>query len=248
MLHIKRGPIRVGVSPISYSTSAATMKTTTLLVSALSALSGLAAAASSSHSSSTTHSSSTSHSASSSASSTSSAAASTSTNGYLTNYSTVTNSTFSFGSHYAVLNLDLINALVGSVAGTTAGDAWINSTATWIDAVNAQDPKPLSIFSRIYFSNVMKPELGPETPFAVVGNSIPGDGTVNDTYTDIYPSFMVNTTSDVVVQKARYYAGAGNQLEEILRSQLIDTVILVRPESPPPPLTLTSPLLSRFSF
>lgn len=51
--------------------------------------------------------------------------------------------------------------------------------------------------------------------------------TVNATVTQIYSDFSVDETAgDVVLQKTRYYAGTGNALEEILRAQGIDTVIL----------------------
>jgi len=133
-------------------------------------------------------------------------------------------STLSFGRHYAVLNLDLITALVSGVATTPAGSAWIANTARWIDAVHAQVPAPLSIFTRIYFSNSHKPEIGPASPFAQVGGAL---GTASSNLTEIYPAFTVDEAAgDVVLQKSRYYAGAGNGLEEILRAQQIDTVIL----------------------
>ncbi|KAK3117010.1 hypothetical protein LTR53_002031 [Teratosphaeriaceae sp. CCFEE 6253] len=132
--------------------------------------------------------------------------------------------TLSFGQHYAVLNLDLINAIVAGVATSPAGSAWIANTVTWINAVHALTPAPLSIFTRIYFSNSHKPEIGPASPFAQVGGAL---GTASSNLTEIYPAFYVNDTAgDVVLQKTRYYAGAGNGLEEILRAQQIDTVIL----------------------
>ncbi|KAI5363281.1 Putative isochorismatase [Septoria linicola] len=110
------------------------------------------------------------------------------------------------------------------IVNTTAGKAFINSTATWIDAVHAQKPPPLSIFTRIFFSNARQPEIGPKSPFAQVASSL---GTSNDSNTFIYPAFRVNEAAgDVVLQKTRYYAGAGNGLEEILRAQQIDTVVL----------------------
>jgi len=138
--------------------------------------------------------------------------------------STVTNTSLSFGQHYAVLNLDLINALISSVADTTAGSAFINNTARWIDAVHAQNPPPLSIFTRIYFLNAHQPEIGPNTPFAQVGGAL---GTANSTETMLYPAFNFDEAAgDTVLQKTRYYAGAGNALEEMLRAQQIDTVIL----------------------
>jgi hypothetical protein len=56
---------------------------------------------------------------------------------------------FDFGRYYAVLNLDLINVIVEAIEDTPAGKTFINSTAKWIDAVHAQDPAPLSIFTRI---------------------------------------------------------------------------------------------------
>lgn len=47
--------------------------------------------------------------------------------------SAVTNSSFSFGQHYAVLNLDMINGLVSNVNNTEAGNKWISNTANWIN-------------------------------------------------------------------------------------------------------------------
>jgi nicotinamidase-related amidase len=134
------------------------------------------------------------------------------------------NSTFSFGQHYAVLNLDLINGLVAPLASDPAGKAFIRNTACWIDAVHAQTPAPLSIFTRIYFLNAKKPEIKPGSGFASVSAALT---TANASATQLYPAFHVNEAEgDVVLQKTRYYAGTGNPLEEILRSQSIDTVIL----------------------
>ncbi|KAK5117249.1 hypothetical protein LTR62_005866 [Meristemomyces frigidus] len=134
------------------------------------------------------------------------------------------NETLSFGQHYAVLNLDLINGLVAPIANTTEGEAFISCTSKWINAVAALTPKPLTFFSRIYFSNSHNPEISDSTPFKNVGGSL---GTASSNATMIYPAFHVNETAgDVVIQKTRYYAGAGNGLEEILRAQRIDTVVL----------------------
>ncbi|KAF2220436.1 Isochorismatase-like protein, partial [Elsinoe ampelina] len=132
------------------------------------------------------------------------------------------NETLSFGKNYAVLNLDLINGIVGSVVNTTQGDAWIRNTARWIDAVHATASPPLTIFTRIFFSTPQKPEIGPNAPFAQVGGAL---GTSDDPLTEIFPAFTVEE-NDAVLTKIRYYAGAGNALEEILSSQGIDTVVL----------------------
>ncbi|GLA46066.1 hypothetical protein AnigIFM63604_008853, partial [Aspergillus niger] len=150
----------------------------------------------------------------------------TSKPGYSRNItSTVTDPSFSFGQHYAVLNLDLIDGLVANVNTTKAGQLWIDNVANWIDAsVHKQDPPPLSIFTRIFFSNTYRPELG-NAPFASAVTSL-GNATASSPDSQIYSAFKTLDNWDVVLQKARYYAGAGNQLEEILSSQNIDTVIL----------------------
>lgn len=141
------------------------------------------------------------------------------------------NQTISFGTQYAVLNLDLITALVAPLANTTAGQSFISSTSRWIDAVHAQNPTPVTIFTRILFANSRQPEIGaPDVPFNQVAGGLPGGGTENQTATQLYEAF-VPTGFDVVVPKVRYYAGAGNALEIILSSQKIDTVILVSSHS-----------------
>lgn len=72
----------------------------------------------------------------------------------------------------------------------------------------------------------MRPELGPSDPILAALGAF-GNITVDNPVTDIYPSFKPLEDWDVVLQKVRYYAGAGNGLEEILSSQHIDTVVLV---------------------
>lgn len=157
---------------------------------------------------------------------TSTSSQSTSTPGYFTDFSTLPgNNTFSFGRHYAVLNLDLIVGLVSGIADTPSGQTFINCTAKWISAVHSQSPPPLSIFTRIYFSNAYRPEIGPATPFGAAVAAL-GNATSTSPQSQLYPAF-VPSGGDVVLQKSRYYAGAGNGLEEILASQQIDTVILV---------------------
>lgn len=134
------------------------------------------------------------------------------------------NGTFSFGQHYAVLNLDLIVGLVSGVATTSEGQAFIQNTKTWIDAVHAQSPPPLSIFSRIYFANARKPEIKPGGAFS---KTSAGLTTAADPKTQIYPAFTVDyDAGDVVVQKTGYSATRGNALLDILQAQGIDTVIL----------------------
>lgn len=163
--------------------------------------------------------------------------------GYFTATSTLPhNDTFSFGTHYAVLNLDLINLLVSSVANYSSGTEFIACTAKWIDTVHAQKPPPLSIFTRIYFANSHYPDIAPGSAFAMeLGiNGSSGDSgsgasqsalTETNPLTQIWPAFKVLEDYDVVLEKTRYYAGFGNNLENILGSQKIDTVVIVSPAS-----------------
>lgn len=145
--------------------------------------------------------------------------------GYLTNFSSIpNNTTFSFGQHYAVLNLDMINGLVSSISSTSQGIAWINNTATWIDAVHAQTPPPLSIFTRIYSVNALNPDIAGGFTQAFAGLK---PGTMNESATEIYSAFTPLSGYDVVLSKVRYYAGTANELELILSSQIIDTVVIV---------------------
>ncbi|PYH49139.1 cysteine hydrolase family protein [Aspergillus saccharolyticus JOP 1030-1] len=139
--------------------------------------------------------------------------------------STVSGDSLSFGEHYAVLNLDLIDAVVSYVNTTTAGASWIKNTARWIDAVHKQSPPPLSIFTRIYFANTQRPEISATDPFAQAV-SLLGNITDSSPQGQLYSAFRPLDDWDVVLQKVRYYAGAGNSLEEILASQKIDTVVL----------------------
>lgn len=152
---------------------------------------------------------------------------STAAPGYASNVlSTVTNSTFSFGQHYAVLNLDLIEGLVSGINTTVSGQAFINNTKTWIDAVHQQTPAPISLWTRIYYSNSQQPEIGPNSPFRKVTAALPDNGTESSPATQIYHAFSPLPDYDVILRKSRYCAGDGNSLEEILKSQGIDTVIL----------------------
>ena len=131
-----------------------------------------------------------------------------------------------FGTHYAILNLDLITGLVAQVNSSASGSTFISSVSRWIDAVHALQSRPLTIFTRIYFSNALKPEVGPNAPFAKTVAGL-GNATAATLITEVYPAFHVDEDGgDIVLQKTRYYAGAGNGLEEILSTQGIDTVIM----------------------
>lgn len=130
----------------------------------------------------------------------------------------------SFKRHYAVLNLDLITSIVAPIANSSSGQTFIDNTAYWISAVHAQHPPPLQLFTRVYFSGPYRAELQTGSAFAALASFV---GNITDPGTQIYPAFDVDEAAgDVVLQKTRTYAGAGNALEEILRAQRITTVVL----------------------
>ena len=132
---------------------------------------------------------------------------------------------FSFGQHYAVLNLDWMSLLIDGIKDTAVGQEFIKNCSRWNNAVHQKDPRPLTIFTSLFFSNPAQTELAKDSPFArliqAYGNFEKGSPGVK-----IDSTFVVDE-QDVVLQKTRWYAGAGNSLEQILRAQNIDTVIIV---------------------
>lgn len=100
-------------------------------------------------------------------------------------------------------------------------------------SVHKQSPPPLSIFTRIYFSNELRPEIAPDIPFAKAVAAL-GNATESSPQGQLYPAFKPLDNYDVVMKKTRYYAGSGKAMEQILSTQKIDTVILVCPISKRP--------------
>ncbi len=131
-----------------------------------------------------------------------------------------------FGQHYAVLNLDWISLLLDSIKDTSVGQEFITNCVRWNNAVHQKDPRPLTIFTSLFFSNPSQPELGKGSPFSRL---LQGYGTfeTGSSGVQIDSNFMVDE-KDIILQKTRWYAGAGNSLEQILRAQNINTVIIVR--------------------
>jgi nicotinamidase-related amidase len=136
----------------------------------------------------------------------------------------------SFGQHYAVLNLDWISLLIDGIKDTNVGQEFITNCVRWNDAVHQKDPRPLTIFTSLWFSNPSQPELAKGSPFTRL---LQGYGTfeTGSSGVQIDSNFMVDE-KDIILQKTRWYAGAGNSLEQILRAQNINTVIIVRNHRP----------------
>ncbi|KAK5991568.1 hypothetical protein PT974_09853 [Cladobotryum mycophilum] len=76
-----------------------------------------------------------------------------------------------FGDRYAVLNLDLMTALINQVKETAKGQLFIRNCSSWIDAVNQQHPRPLTIFTSLCFVNPKQSELPADAPFTKLVNA-----------------------------------------------------------------------------
>lgn len=133
-----------------------------------------------------------------------------------------------FGQHYAVLNLDWMSILMDAIKDTPEGQAFISNCSRWNSAVHAKDPRPITIFTSLFFSNASQPELHKHerSPFTKLVRSY-------HTFESKSPGVQIDSRflvdeKDIMLQKTRWYAGAGNALEQILKAQNIDTVIIVR--------------------
>ncbi|SPO06530.1 probable cysteine hydrolase family protein [Cephalotrichum gorgonifer] len=128
-----------------------------------------------------------------------------------------------FGNHFAILNLDLMTVLIDAVKDTGAGKAFISNCSRWNDAVHQKDTRPLTIFTNLCFSTGT-PELAKDAPFIRLLEGF-GSFEAGSPAVEISSCFAVDE-KDVVLQKTRWYAGSGNALEQILRAQHIDTVVI----------------------
>ncbi|KAK4066761.1 Isochorismatase domain-containing protein [Trichoderma simmonsii] len=133
-------------------------------------------------------------------------------------------SPLSFGKRYAVLNLDFMNILFDIAKGTPEGTKFVANCTRWVDAVHKRDPRPPNIFTTLYFTSPSQAELPAEAPFTKLVN---GFTTFDEHNPGVkVPEYMNVDEEDVVLQKIRWYGGAGNELEDILKKNDIDTVII----------------------
>lgn len=130
-----------------------------------------------------------------------------------------------FGKHFAVLNLDWMSILINAVQDTDEGSEMIKSCSKWNDAVHGQNPRPLTIFSTLAFSPG-QPEVETNKPFAQLIAPF-GDFQVGSPEVQIDSRFLVDE-QDLILQKTRWSATTGSSLEQILKAQGIDTVVIVR--------------------
>ncbi|KAK6831799.1 hypothetical protein RU639_002884 [Aspergillus parasiticus] len=135
----------------------------------------------------------------------------------------LTNNPVSFGERYAILNLDWMTVLVNAAKDTPEGQAFISSCSRWNDAVHQKSPRPLTIFSTLSFERG-QPEVQDNTPFARL---ITPFGTFEHNSDEVKIASQFHTDeNDVILNKTRWSATMGNSLEQILKAQRIDTVII----------------------
>ncbi|KAJ3956870.1 hypothetical protein N0V92_006584 [Colletotrichum tropicale] len=130
----------------------------------------------------------------------------------------------SFGKRFAILNLDLMAIMFDSIKTTDEGKFFISDCVRWNEAVHQHHPRPLTIFTTLCFTTVSQPELARPSPFA---NLIDGfeDFIKGSPAVQIDKSVELDE-KDIVLHKTRWYAGAGNGLEQILKAQNISTVVI----------------------
>lgn len=134
-------------------------------------------------------------------------------------------SPLTFGKGYAILNLDFMNILFDIAKTAPEGQRFVSNCTRWIDAVHKRDDRPLNIFTTLYFSNPSQAELPDGAPFTKLVN---GFATFDEHSLIVkVPSYFNIDDKDIVLQKIRWYGGAGNVLEDILKNNNIDTVVIV---------------------
>ncbi|GKZ26483.1 hypothetical protein AbraIFM66951_003623 [Aspergillus brasiliensis] len=128
-----------------------------------------------------------------------------------------------FGKNYAILNLDWMALLLNAVGETPEGQSLIANYSRWNDAVHEKTDRPLTVFTTLQF-NLGQPDLQPNTPFSKLIEPF-GTFETGTSGVEIDPRFTVDER-DVVLRKTRWSATTGNNLEQILKAQGIDTVVI----------------------
>lgn len=130
-----------------------------------------------------------------------------------------------FGKRFAILNPDLMAIMLDSNKKTDEGELFISNCVRWNEALHQHHSRLLTIFTALCFSNYSQPELARPSPFA---NLIDGFGH----FLKGSPEVQIDKSlkleeKDIVLHKTRWYAGAGNGLEQILKAQNISTIVIV---------------------
>ncbi|KAL4735321.1 Isochorismatase-like protein [Aspergillus similis] len=128
-----------------------------------------------------------------------------------------------FDAPYAILNLDWMTALITAIENTPQGQAFTSNCKHWNDAVHDMEDRPPTIFTSLSF-NPNQPEVQPGSPFAKLIAPY-GEFTAGSHRVQIDKRFQIDK-SDIVLQKTRWSATAGNPLEPILRAKGIRSVVV----------------------
>ncbi|KAF5525743.1 hypothetical protein CGCA056_v003914 [Colletotrichum aenigma] len=129
-----------------------------------------------------------------------------------------------FGKRFAILNLDLMAIMFDSIKKTDEGKLFISNCVRWNEAVHQHRPRPLTIFTTLCFSDDSQPELARPSPFANLIDGF-GDFLKGSPAVQIDKSLKLDEKG-IVLHKTRWYAGAGNGLEQILKAQNISTIVI----------------------
>lgn len=117
-----------------------------------------------------------------------------------------------------------MSCLIGAIENTPEGQALIANYIRWNDAVHRKTPRPLIVFTTLRFSHG-QPEVERSKPFA---DLIAPFGTfeAGTPEAQIDGRFTLDE-KDVLLHKTRWAATMGNILEQILKAQGIETVVIV---------------------
>lgn len=129
-----------------------------------------------------------------------------------------------FGKRYAILNLDWMTILLDAVENTPDGQSLIQNLIRWNEAIHQRVPRPLIIFTTLAFSHG-QPEVEREKPFGKLIEPF-GNFEVGSPEAQIDKRFTLDDR-DIILTKTRWCATMGNALEQILKAQNIDTVVIV---------------------
>ncbi|KAF0317816.1 hypothetical protein K4K61_010177 [Colletotrichum sp. SAR11_59] len=130
----------------------------------------------------------------------------------------------SFGKRFAILNLDLMAIMFENIKKTDEGKLFISNCVRWNEAVHQHHPRPLTIFTALCFSNSSQSELARPSPFADLIDGF-GDFVKDSPEVQIDKSLELDE-EDIILHKTRWYAGAGNALEQILKAQHVNTIVI----------------------
>ncbi|EQB50382.1 hypothetical protein CGLO_10187 [Colletotrichum gloeosporioides Cg-14] len=130
----------------------------------------------------------------------------------------------SFGKRFAILNLDLMAMMFDNINKTDEGKLFISNCVRWNEAVHQHHPRPLTIFTTLCFTSASQPELARPSSFANLVDGF-GDFVKGSPEVQIDKSLKLDE-KDIVHLKTRWYAGAGNGLEQILKAQAINKVVI----------------------